>query len=457
MIRRVDVRTSEEVAKRTLRKERVPGMRRNLERNAPKPSVNVKFDEFKLDNGLTVILREDHTVPVVAVDVCYHVGSKNERKGKTGFAHLFEHLMFEGSEHVSKGEFDYHISMAGGYNNAYTTEDLTNYYEVIPSNQFELALWLESDRMLKFNVSDEALSTQREVVKEEKRWRIDNRPYGDASETLQHLIFPVGQYHWSVIGSMEDLDAADMEDVRHFFETYYTPDNAVIVASGDIDTARAGRLVRKYFEDIPRGRTPAPPVAFEDREISHAVNHTVRANVPSPAVFAAYKVPPEGAAEYYDLSQLAKILSDGNSSRLYKRLVYETQAVSEFDVSVEGMEEAGVVLFSAFVAPGHTTDEVMDIFDDEVGRLRSELVSQYEFEKARNSSLSSYVGRLTTNSGVADALAHYHTIFKDTGLINSEGDRELAVTRRGIRNAANGFLEESRRVLLSYVPTQIKE
>lgn len=425
--------------------------------NSGKPSVNVKFSEFTLDNGLAVILREDRSVPVVAVDVCYHVGSKNERKGKTGFAHLFEHLMFEGSEHVSKGEFDYHISMAGGYNNAYTTEDVTNYYEVLPSNQLGLALWLESDRMLKFTVSEEALRTQREVVKEEKRWRIDNRPYGDTSEMLQRLIFPVGQYHWSVIGSMKDLDAADMRDVRHFFETYYTPDNAVIVVSGDIEAAEAERLVRRYFSDIPPASVPPPPVLFEDREITRPVAHTLKGNVPAPAVFAAYKVPREGAQEYYELNQLAKILSDGNSSRLYKRLVYESQAVSEFDVSVEGMEEAGVLLFSAFIAPGHTIDEVVDIFDDEIGKLSSGLVTPYEFEKARNSSLSSYVGRLSTNSGVADALAHYHTIFKETDLINSEVDRELTVTRQGIRRVSGEFLQERRRVLLSYVPEETNE
>ncbi len=421
--------------------------------DAARPTVNVKFSEFQLENGLSVILRIDRSVPVLAVDVCYHVGSKNEKEGKTGFAHLFEHLMFEGSEHVSKGEFDHYISLAGGYNNAYTTEDVTNYYEVLPSNQLALALWLESDRMLKFTVTEEALATQREVVKEEKRWRIDNRPYGDASEKLQELIFPVGQYHWPVIGSMDDLNAAGMGDVRHFYETYYTPDNAVLVVSGDFDESEAEKLVRRYFADIPHAKAPVPPVRFEDRALTKSVEKTLRGNVPAPAVLAAYKIPPEGSPEYYQLSQAAKILSDGNSSRLYKRLLYDQQAVSEFDVSIEGMEKAGVFLFSAFLAPGHSTEEVLGIFDEEVRKLKKSLVRPYEFEKARNSTLSSYVSRLSTNSGVADALAHYHTIFKDTGLINSEVDRELSVTREAVIRAAGDLLDEEKRVVLTYFPS----
>ncbi|MCL5021145.1 MAG: insulinase family protein [Bacteroidetes bacterium] len=421
-----------------------------------RPQVNVRFRQFRLDNGLTAILRKDDSVPVVAVDVCYHVGSKNEKSGKTGFAHLFEHLMFEGSEHVGKGEFDRYISLAGGYNNAYTTEDLTNYYEVLPSNQLPLALWLESDRMLKFSVTEEAFSTQREVVKEEKRWRVDNRPYGDISEKLQGLIFPVGQYHWPVIGSMEDLNAAGMNDVKEFYESHYTPDNAVLVISGSIDEAETETLVRRYFSDIPSGAKPRPKVAFEDKALDREIRETLRGNVPAPAVFAAYKMPAEGSDEYYELSQAAKILSDGNSSRLYKRLLYNIQAVSEFDVSVEGMEKAGVFLFSAFIAPGHSIDEVLSIFDEEIDRLKKSLVTPYEFEKAQNSTLSSYIGRLSTNSGITDALGHYHAIFNDPGMINSEVERELSVTRESVRRAAGEMLDERKRVVVSYIPSDGK-
>ncbi len=418
--------------------------------------VNVEFKQFELENGLAVILRRDNSVPVVAVDVAYHVGSKNEKKGKTGFAHLFEHLMFEGSEHVKKGDFDKYISLAGGYNNAYTTEDATNYYDVLPSNQLQLALWLESDRMLKFSVIEEALSTQREVVKEEKRWRIDNRPYGDASEKLQGLIFPVGQYHWPVIGSMEDLDAADMSDVRNFYERFYRPNNAVLVISGDINLKDAESEVRKYFSDIPPSAAPIPAVLFEDKKLDTGIVDTLYGSVPAPAVFAAYKVPAEGSAEYYALNQLGKVLSDGNSSRLYKRLVYETQAVSDFDISAEGMEKASVFLFSAFVAPGHSANEVLKIFDEEISKLQDSTVSKYEFEKARNATLSSYVGRLSTNSGVADALAHYYTFFKDPGLINSAVERELSVTPKLVKQAAQEFLKKNERIVLFYSPKEQK-
>ncbi len=416
-------------------------------------AVNVNFSAFRLENGMSVILRKDESVPVVAVDLCYHVGSKNEKKGKTGFAHLFEHLMFEGSAHVKKGEFDRYISLAGGYNNAYTTEDVTNYYEVLPSNQLPLALWLESDRMLKFSVSEEALSTQREVVKEEKRWRVDNRPYGNVSERMQELVFPVGQYHWPVIGSMEDLNAASMSDVREFYERYYTPDNAVLVISGSFDEREAEKLIRKYFSEIPPSKNGILPVAFEDAQHDDEIVEALNGNVPAPAVFVAYKTPAEGSGEYYDLSQLSKLLSDGNSSRLYKRLVYDRQAVSEFDVSIEGLEKASVLLFSGFVAPGHSVEEVLSIFDEEIDKLRNSLATQYEFDKARNSTAAAYVGRLSSNSGVADALAHYHTIFQDAGIINSEVDRELAVTRNSIRESAGRLLERNRRVVLYYHPS----
>ena len=431
------------------------GIYRNISVPAAKRvKVNVDFKEYKLSNGLSVVLRKDFSMPVVAVDVCYHVGSKNEKKGKTGFAHLFEHLMFEGSEHVKKGSFDKYISLAGGYNNAYTTEDVTNYYEVLPSNQLPLALWLESDRMLKFTMTEEALSTQREVVKEEKRWRIDNRPYGDASERMQNLIFPVGQYHWPVIGSMEDLNAANMNDVREFYERYYCPNNAVLVVSGNIDFKTTEALVKKYFDGIPPSRYEIVPVEFEDKMINSEQVEAMKGNVPAPGLFVAYKIPPEGSSDYYALTQLGKILSDGNSSRLYKKLIYETQAVSDFDVSLEGMENAGVFMFSAFIAPGHSEDEVLKIFDGEMDKLQNSAVTEYEFNKAQNTTVSSYVGRLSTNGGVADALAHYYIFFKNVGMINSEVDRELAVTPSMIREVAEKFLNKDRRVILNYLPTQ---
>lgn len=421
-------------------------------RSSQKVRVNVDFKEFSLENGLAVILRNDNSAPVVAVDVCYHVGSKNERQGKTGFAHLFEHLMFEGSAHVAKGEFDRYISLAGGYNNAYTTEDVTNYYDVLPSNQLPLALWLESDRMLKFSVTEESLSTQRDVVKEEKRWRVDNRPYGDAVEKMQGMIFPVGQYHWPVIGSMEDLDAANMDDVRNFYETFYRPNNATLVVSGDLDFPKAEALIRKYFTDIPPGKLPIPELHFEDRDLDGEFVDVLHGAVPSSAIFAAYKIPPEGSDEYYALNQAAKVLGDGNSSRLYRHLLYDTQAVSDFDVSVEGMEKSGIFMFSAFASSGRSIEEVLKMFDDEIDRLQVAMIDQYEFEKARNATVSSYVGRLSTNNGVADALAHYRTFYKEAGIINSEVERELSVTREEIRQVVQDLLRSEKRAVLIYHP-----
>lgn len=431
-------------------------MRRKVSANRRKSfvRVNVNFKKFTLDNGLTVILRQDKKVPVVAVNIGYHVGSKNESPGKTGFAHLFEHLMFEGSKNVKKGEFDRYISLAGGYNNAFTTEDITDYYEVIPSNQLELALWLESDRMLQFSVTEDALKTQREVVKEEKRWRIDNRPYGDASTRIQELLFPIGQYHWPVIGSMEDLDSATMKDVKEFFEKYYRPDNAVLVISGDISYSKGAEVVEKYFGEIPRGNTELPVVNFVDEPLNDEIVKEVHSPVPSPALFVAYKIPPEGTDDYYAMTQVSKILSDGDSSRLYKRLIYETQAASSIDASTEGLEKSGVFAISAFATPGHTAEELLKLVDDEIGKIKEALVTNYEFEKAQNSSITSYVGRLATNSGVAELLAHYQMIFQSPDLINSEVDRELSVSRQSMRDAIQRLLND-KRVILFYNPTNM--
>ncbi|MGC8654336.1 MAG: M16 family metallopeptidase [Candidatus Kryptoniota bacterium] len=425
-------------------------------RRQPLIRINVDFQKFTLDNGLTVILRQDKRVPVVAVNVGYHVGSKNESPGKTGFAHLFEHLMFEGSKNVKKGEFDKFISLAGGYNNAFTTEDVTNYYEVVPSNQLELALWLESDRMLQFSITEEALKTQREVVKEEKRWRIDNRPYGDAPMRIQELLFPTGQYHWPVIGSMEDIDSASMEDVKEFYEKYYRPDNAVLVISGDISYSKGKEAVEKYFSEIPRGGTELPALNFVDVPLNGEAVQEVRSSVPSPALFVAYKIPQEGTEDYYAMNQVSKILSDGDSSRLYKRLVYETQAASDFDVSTEGLEKSGVFAISAFATPGHTAEELLELIDDEIKKMKETLVTNYEFEKAQNSSVTSYVGRLSTNSGVAELLAHYEMIFQSPDLINSEVDRELSVSRQSMRDATQRLLNENR-VVLFYKPLDMQE
>jgi len=245
-----------------------------------------------------------------------------------------------------------------------------------------------------------------------------------------------------------------MNDVRRFFEKHYRPNNAVLVISGDIDLKNAEREVRKYFSGIPPGSLDGLSVDFQDAPLQEENIKIMYGDVPSPAVIAAYKVAPEGSEEYYAFNQIARILSDGNSSRLYKRLVYERQVVSNFDADIEGLEEAGIFTFSGFAAPGHDVKEVLGIFDKEVARLQDSLVGNYEFEKARNSTVSSYVGRLSSNSGVADALAHYQTIFTDAGLINSEVDRELAVTPAAIRDAAQKFLHKESRALIFYYPRE---
>ncbi|HEX5317476.1 MAG TPA: pitrilysin family protein, partial [Candidatus Kapabacteria bacterium] len=266
---------------------------------------HISFEEYRLDNGLRVILHEDHTSAVVCLNIAYHVGSKNENLSRRGFAHLFEHLLFDGSAHVPRGKFDEYITQAGGHDNAYTTEDKTNYYEVLPSHQLELALWLESDRMLEFAATEIGLATQKQVVKEEKRERYDNTPYGSLSIRMNRLAYSQYSYWWAVIGDMETIDAATLLDVRTFFERFYVPGNAVLVLAGDFDPKHARERIRQYFEPIPNTAPPIIQPPFDDPDLLEERREIIDSEpVPLPAVFYAYRVPPEGSREFLALDLL---------------------------------------------------------------------------------------------------------------------------------------------------------
>ncbi|WP_072263763.1 M16 family metallopeptidase [Candidatus Kryptobacter tengchongensis] len=419
----------------------------------PQSEGKIDFVEFTLENGLHVILHEDHSTPIVAVNVCYHVGSKNEKPDKTGFAHLFEHLMFDGSKNVKRGEFDKYISQAGGYDNAYTTEDKTNYYEVLPSNYLELALWLESDRMLEFSIQEISLITQREVVKEERRWRYENRPYGSAWIKISEKSFKKHPYRWPVIGYQEHLDKASMDDVKEFYETFYVPNNAVLVIAGDIDIERTKKLVEKYFADIPKGPDNIPHPSPEDEPLENEIREVVEdINAPLPAVFMSYRIPEEGNPDSYALALLSNILSVGESSRLYQRLVYRDKIANEVETYSDSREHPGLFLIYAIANPGFSSDTLEKVIDEEIDKIKNYGVEEKELEKAKNKIESALVSARQTVQGKADLLAHYYTFYKNPALVNREIDKYRSVTVEDIKRVAQMYLDSKRRVILHYLP-----
>lgn len=413
----------------------------------------VEFVEFDLDNGLHVILYEDHSTPIVAVSVLYHVGSKNEKPDRTGFAHFFEHLLFEGSENIDRGEFDKYIQRAGGTLNANTSWDRTFYYEILPSNQLALGLWLESERMLHAKVDDKGIETQRQVVKEERRQRVDNQPYGSVLEESMKRAYKEHPYRWPIIGAMEHLDAAEEQDYKQFYADFYVPNNATLSIAGDIDVEEAKILIDKYFSSIPKGKEPYRPEIVEPA-LGSEVRDTVFDNVQLPAVIQTYRIPAQGTDDYYAVNMLAQLLSQGESSRLHRALIDEQQLalfVGNFPLS---MEDPGVAIAFGITNAGVDPTTMEKAMDAEVAKVQTELISEREFQKLRNQVENDFISSNSTVVGIAESLANYHTYFGDANLINNEIDRYLAVTREDIREAAKKYFTPDNRVSLFYLPKQ---
>ncbi len=403
----------------------------NAHSKAETPSGFISFQEHRLHNGLRVILHEDHTSAVVCLNIAYHVGSKNEDSSRRGFAHLFEHLLFDGSKHVPRGEFDVYITKAGGNDNAYTTEDKTNYYEVLPANQLDLALWLESDRMLEFATSETGLATQKQVVKEEKRERYDNTPYGSMTIRMNRLAYQTYPYRWAVIGDMDTIDAATITDVRDFFETYYLPHNAVLVLAGDFEPTQALARVEHYFGGISNGHSNAlVPPPFNEPELNGERREIVDSEpVPLPAVFYAYRIPPEGSREFFALDLLTNILSSGESSRLYRTLVYDLQIASESAAYVDAREMPGLLyLFAVHQSPDGQSNELESAMESVISDIITHGVSAEELQKAKNRTEAMCVASRVTMHGKADQLAHAALMFADAGRVNSLLDEYNSIT-----------------------------
>ncbi len=416
----------------------------------------IQFEEFDLDNGLHVILHEDHSNPIVTVSVLYHVGSKNEEPNRTGFAHFFEHLLFEGSENIKRGEFARYVENNGGVLNAYTTKDRTYYYETLPSNQLALGLWLESERMLHAKVENVGIETQREVVKEEKRLRMDNQPYATAfrKEIWEHL-FPTHPYNWPVIGSIEDLNAAQEIDYKNFYATYYVPNNATLCIAGAIDSSEAKKLVQDYFGTIPRGtKTIQRPNTTEQPITKEIVVDTEDKNAQIPALIIAYRTPKQTDEDAYVLDIISNVLSNGESSRITKNVVNNKQLALASGSYLYGMEDYGAFIMYALPNQEIEIAQLLEALDFEVDNLVKNGISERELQTQINKLEKQFVSRNGTTAGIAGNLAGYHVYFGDANLINTEIDQYRAIKVDDIKRVAQKYLNKNQRVRINVNPVK---
>jgi zinc protease len=425
--------------------------------------MQIPIERYTLPNGLRVVFSEDHGNPVVAVNLWYNVGSRNERPGRTGLAHLFEHMMFQGSEHVPETGHIAHVERVGGTVNGSTWLDRTNYYETLPASRLELALWLESDRMGFFlpALTQEKLDNQRDVVKNERRWRVDNQPYGDWDERLQRMVFPPDHpYHHSVIGSMEDLDAASLDDVRDFFRTFYAPNNAVLSICGDFDPAEARAVVERYFGPIPRG-PEIPPLPGRPEipwRTGSELRETVEGAVALPRVYLAFRTPPYGTEEFYAVDLLSRVLAGRKSSRLYRSLVRERRLAK--DVAAYAfpiVTGAAMLVVVATANPGIDTAALEAALLAELEAVQEAPELPAEIERAVTGVEARRIMGLQEVGERADELSMFTTLFDDPERINTELDAIRAVTPERVRRFALEYLRADNRVVLTYLPRATQE
>jgi predicted Zn-dependent peptidase len=414
--------------------------------------VRVSYTETSLKNGLRVFFVEDHSAPVLTVDVSYNVGARNEVKGRTGFAHLFEHMMFKGSENVGDGEHFYQVFTSGGQMNGFTTSDFTTYYETLPANQLEMGLFLEADRMRALAITKEKLDNQRNAVQEERRQGVDNVAYGRAEELQQELLYDDFTYHHTVIGSMEDLNAASVEDVAQFFKTYYAPNNAVLTVVGDFKPEIALPLVRKYFEGIPRQPAPPPVVADEPEQKSERRQALEDPLARLAQVRVAYKAAAGNTPDYFALDVLNSALQGGQSSRLYQKLVKERELATNVGGQMDERRGAGALYITATVRPGKKPEEVEAAIYEEIDRLMKEPVADWELEKVKNGRRRGVATGLQSTLNRAISLGQNVVFYNDPELINTELDKLNAVTKEDIRRVATKYLQPSNRVVVVTTP-----
>lgn len=414
--------------------------------------VNVDYKETTLKNGLRVVTVEDHSAPVIAISVTYNVGSRNERKGRTGFAHLFEHMMFKGSENVGSGEHFVLVFNNGGNMNGTTNEDRTNYFEVLPANQLDLLLFLEADRMRSLAITKENLDNQRNAVQEERRLGVDNQPYGKTGELLQDMLYDNFAYKHSVIGSMDDLNAASVEDVSEFFKTYYAPNNAVMVLVGDFDSKDAIARIKKSFESIPRQPDP-PSVDMAEPQQKAERRATIDDGLARlPRIDIAYKAVAGNTSDYYALAVLAAALQGGQSSRLYQKLVKEKELTTNVNGFMDEKRGTGALYTFATLRPNVKTTDVEAAIYEEIERLKKEPIADWELQKAKNSTRRGFINILSSSISRAITLGQFSVYYNEPGLINTRLDKVAAVTKDDVQRVANKYLSETNRTIIITMP-----
>ncbi len=416
-------------------------------------SQSVNFQEFNLDNGLHVILHQDNSAPVVATSVMYHIGAKDEDPDKTGFAHFFEHLLFEGTENIEKGEWDIIVNSNGGRYNANTSADRTYYYEIFPSNKLEIALWLESERMLHPKVSQQGIDTQNEVVKEEKRLS-ENQPYGKLLEVILENLFLVHPYKGTVIGKMEHLDNATEEDYQNFNAKYHIPNNAVLVVAGDIEIEKTLELIKKYFDEIPRGDDVIRSFEKESPIVETKRVQAFDKNIQIPAYIYAYRTPAQNQRDSWVLNMISTYLSDGQSSKLYKKIVDEKKMALAAQASNLGMEDYGMYFIFCFPMGENNMDDLSIEIDEEINLIQNNLISEKDYQKIMNKLESQFVSSNSSFEGIASSLATYYMLYDDINLINSQLDIYKSISREEIREVAKKYLSPNQRIEIEYLPTE---
>ncbi len=413
----------------------------------------IKFTEYDLPNGLHVILHQDNSTPIVAVTISYHVGSKNENPERTGFAHFFEHLMFEGSANIKRGEYTDIVTNAGGELNANTWFDRTFYYEVLPSNELELGLWLESERLLHLRIDSVGVATQRSTIKEEMKQTADNRPYGTWIQEIIKRAYTVHPYRWRVIGTPEHLDAATLQEFMDFHSTYYVPNNAILSIAGDINMEQTKKLIEKYYGDIPRGTKPIyRPTIVEPEQKAEIRDNIYDAKIQLPAVIEAYHMPAMGTPDFYSISMLTTLLSDGESSRLTKSLVDKQQKALAVQAFPLALEQPGLFCVFALPTVGGDINELEKLIDAEFDKVKTNEIDEMEFQKLRNKVETDYIQKSTSVSNVAEGLSDSYMYFKNTNMYNTELDEYMKVTKADLKRVANKYLTKENRVVLHYLP-----
>ena len=412
----------------------------------------IKFEEYDLPNGLHVILHQDNSAPVVTTSVMYHVGAKDEAAGRTGFAHFFEHLLFEGTKNIKRGEWFKLVSSNGGSNNANTSPDRTYYYETFPSNNEQLGLWMEAERLRHPVINQIGVDTQREVVKEEKRLRMDNQPYGKLVDAILTTLFKKHPYKGTVIGSMEDLNSAKLEEFNAFFKKYYIPNNATLVVAGDIKPEQTKKWINEYFGSIPKG-TPITRNFPKETPITQEFEETIYdANIQIPAYIFAYRTPAGNERDAYILSMLGSYLSKGKSSVLYKKLVDNEKKALAVEAFSLGLVDHSIFAFFA-IPMGNTSKDVLkkDI-DAEIKKLQTDLISEEDYQKLQNQVENNFVNANSSVEGIANTLADSYLLKGNTNLINEEINIYRSITREDLRNAARKYLNSNQRAIINYLP-----